>query len=147
MYFDRAQTHVREWRTRSAQCVFCLTAGVSTSSEWNRKKVSPLEEAPVVIREFNLGAPHRGRSFRSQRRDIIIIPNRSVITGCYVPLNASSSGHSIVEKQSQPSGNQNPHSSKKNQLNVSGVTSLRRKALNNKDMFESSSSGISSRLG
>ncbi|CAL8381054.1 unnamed protein product, partial [Gadus morhua 'NCC'] len=32
-------------------------SGVSTSSEWNRKKVSPSEEAPVVIREFNLGAP------------------------------------------------------------------------------------------
>lgn len=54
---QQPQTHVLGCRS-PFQCVFCLTAGVSTSSTWIEEG-QPGGVCPVVIQERNLGAPWR----------------------------------------------------------------------------------------
>lgn len=57
MVYFSAQTHVLGCRSLF-QCVFCLTAGVSTSSTCIEEG-QPGGVCPMVIQEPNLG-PHRG---------------------------------------------------------------------------------------
>ncbi len=66
MVYFSGQTHVLGCRSLF-QCVFCLTAGVSTSSTWI-KEGQPGGACPMVIREPNLG-PHGGGVTGRRGRD------------------------------------------------------------------------------